>query len=68
MTALVREAVTLFFRPLRLALWRVRWLRWWLGRPYRLGDPALGKIGPERDRNREILWERYNAREPRRPE
>lgn len=57
-----------YFYPIRWLVWRVRWLKWWLGRPYKLGDPMLGKAGPERDRNRALLWERYNALEPKRPQ
>jgi len=54
-------------KALRGLLWRVRWVRWWLGWPgYRLGDPRLGRDAT-RDQNRRILRERHEAREPQRP-
>lgn len=62
-----RSAAALFFRPLRLIAWRLRWIRWWIAGPgYRLGDPSLGR-GELRDQNRALLKKRYAEREPRRP-
>lgn len=49
--------------------WRIAWWRWFLvDRPYRPGDPLLGPEGPVRQKNRRLLMDRYNAREPRRPD
>lgn len=46
--------------------YRIAWYRWFLlDRPYKAGDPALG-VGATRVANRELLLDRYLAREPKR--
>src|SRR5688572_18902055 len=57
-----------------LAIWKLRWWRWFFGLPgYRLGDPLLGPgdlSDPHslRRRNRDIIVSRYETQEPQRPE
>jgi len=46
-------------------VYRIRWWRWAFSRPYRLGDPALGK-GAQRYINRRLLMGRWLAKEPQR--
>lgn len=56
-----------YFRPLALAAWAVRHIRWQLRFPgYRMGDPQLGS-GEPREQNRAILKARYEAQEPKKP-
>lgn len=43
---------------------RIRWYRWYyLDEPFRIGSEHLGH-GEQREINRDLLWDRYIAREP----
>jgi hypothetical protein len=53
-------------RVLALVRWKIAWWRWFWSMPFRPGDPLLGQ-GDVRKKNREILWDRYCAAEPKRP-
>ena len=52
------------FKIWRLIRYKVAWWRWLLTPDYRYGDPMIG-TGDVRQKNRDIFWERYIAKEPK---